>query len=406
MTWRGVPDPARAPLALPWLRLVPVLALAMAMVLATPVTTWRSGADEGFYLGYAARIAAEGPGGFPRLFREYLSDPVGSQLFPSPARLTAIGVDAVAVRLDGPRYQALAHVSLLAFLGLVALVFAGARPLLGDRGALACALLVATSPLGLGMARRALTDSLNAALLIACLGLVIHGLASRRGARWWAATAGAYALAFLGRELNLILVPMSLVFVAIDAGRHRRRPSATAIACVSLVPAVLAGGLLAFAAGGAGMAWQALAAVVTQPGSNEYALRYGGGPWFRYLIDHLLLSPWTTLLYVAWVGYAIGTRLDDDELLAWTLVPPLFLLCAVPFAKFVRWTLFLDVPIRVGAVALLVAHAGGARARAVVGLAILGLVASQLLGFYRVFVAADVYDPTSFGLLTLRGFLP
>jgi hypothetical protein len=57
-------------------------------------------------------------------------------------------------------------------------------------------------------------------------------------------------------------------------------------------------------------------------------------------------------------------------------------------------------------VALLVAHAGGARARAVVGLAILGLVASQLLGFYRVFVAADVYDPTSFGLLTLRGFLP
>jgi 4-amino-4-deoxy-L-arabinose transferase-like glycosyltransferase len=406
MTRKGVPAPAHPPLARPWLWLAPVLALAAAIVLATPVITWRTGADEGFYLRYATRVAADGPGAFPALFRDYLSDPVGSRLFPSPARLTAIAYDAAAVRLAGPRFEALAHASLTAFLVLIVLVFAGARPVLGDRGALATALLLATSPLGLGMARRALTDSLNAALLTVCLGLVIHGLATRRGSRWWGATSAAYAIAFLGRELNLILVPLALALVALDAIRHRRRPSGVALASVSLVPAVLAAGVLALAAGGIGVAWQALAAVVTQPGTNEYALRFGSGPWYRYLLDHLLLSPWTTLLYVAWTGYAVGTRLDDDELLAWTLVPPLFLLCVMPFAKFVRWALFLDVPLRLGTAALLAAQAGTPRARAMIAVMTLALVASQLLSFHRVFVVGDVYDPTSFGLLALEGFLP
>ena len=29
------------------------------------------------------------------------------------------------------------------------------------------------------------------------------------------------------------------------------------------------------------------------PATNEYAIRYGSGAWFRYPIDELLMSPWT-----------------------------------------------------------------------------------------------------------------
>ena len=152
--------------------------------------------------------------------------------------------------------------------------------------------------------------------------------------------------------------------------------------------------------------WQALSAVVTQPGSNEYSLQFGGGPWYRYFVDHLLLSPWTTILYVVWIGYALGTQLNDEELCAWTLVPPLFLVCVLPFAKFVRWALFLDVPLRLGVVALLVSYARDRRAQLLVGLSICALTASQLAAFYRVFVANDVYDPVSVQLLAIERFLP
>jgi 4-amino-4-deoxy-L-arabinose transferase-like glycosyltransferase len=405
MSRRGVPPPERPPFGRPLLLLAPLLALAAALVLARPVTSWRTGADEAFYLRYAIRVADGGPGAFPALFREYLADPVGSSLFPSPARLTAIAYDAVAVRLAGPRFEALAYASLLAFLGMVTLAFVIPRRALGDGGAFLCALLVATSPLGLGMARRALTDTLNAFLLTACLGLVFHGLATRRGRRWWIATSIACALAFLGRELNVVLAPIALVAIAADAIRRRQWPPLLPVAAVTVLPAVLAMIVLSVAAGGIGPAWQALAAVVTQPGSNEYALKFGGGPWYRYLVDNLVLSPWTTLLYVMWLGHGLATRLEDEELLAWTLAPLVFVACVVPFAKFVRWALFLDVPMRMGAVALLLAY-GGSRRRVVIGVATLLLVATQLATFHRLFVVADMYDPTSVELLARTGFLP
>ena len=97
---------------------------------------------------------------------------------------------------------------------------------------------------------------------------------------------------------------------------------------------------------------------------------------------------------------------DDDALIAWTLVPVLFLLCAAPFAKFVRWALFLEVPMRLGVAALLISQGASRRARVLAALTTLLLVVSQLLVFYRVFVVADVYDPTSVDLLVVLGFVP
>jgi 4-amino-4-deoxy-L-arabinose transferase-like glycosyltransferase len=407
MTGSGVPPPVRGPFGRASILLSVILAVAAVLVLAVPVTTWRTGADEGFYLRYATRVAGEGPGALPALFQEFLNDPTAMRLYPSPTRLTAIAYDALAVRLAGPRYEALAYGSALAFLGVIPIAFVVARRLLGEPAAVLATLLVATSPLALGMARRALTDSLNAFLMTACLALVIHGIAARReDARWWGVTSLACAATFLAKELNLVLVAFAAAFFAVDALRHRRRPSLLAVACVSVVPMVLAAAVLALAAGGTGVAWRTLAASVTQSGGNDYLRTFGSGPWYSYFLDHLLLSPWTSLLYVVWIGYALGTRLDDDELRAWTLVPPLFLLGMVPLVKLVRWTLFLDVPIRLGVAALLISQAPSRRVGAFIGLVALALVASQLAIFHRLFVAGDVYDPTSAELLIYEGFLP
>jgi len=388
-----------------WIGLAAVLGLAAALVLSKPVTSWRTGADEAFYLHYATRIATDGPAAFPLLFRTYLGDPVASQLYPSPARVAAIAYDALAVRLGGARFEALAYGSLLAFLGVIAVTFAAARPIFGDGGALSSALLVATAPLGLGMARRALTDCLNAFVLVTALALIIRGIADRRGRRWWGGTALVCAAAFLVKELNLIVAAFAFVFIGIDALRHRRFPAPLAVACVSVVPAALAMAIVALAAGGIAPAWHALSAVVTQPGSNEYAIQFGGGPWYRYLVDHLVLSPWSTLLYVMWLGCALGTRPRNQELIAWTLVPLLFLVWVLPFAKFVRWALFLDVPMRIGVVALLRVREADRRG-VVTGMVTALLVATQLAAFHRFFVVADVYDPTSVQLLGIEGFLP
>ena len=387
------------------------LALAARSVVAHPVTSWRGRADEGCYLRYATRIVERGPGAFPALFREYLDDPLAPQLFPSPIRLTPIVLDALSVLFSGSDFASLADVSLLAFLALLVLVFAAIRRTHGELTALAVTLLLSVSPLHLAMARRALADNLNATLLLTCLWLCLHGLtAHKTSPRWWAGVGVAYAVTFLGRELNLILIPISLTLIAGHFVLRRRPIRLWPVACVSVLPLLAAVTLAALAAGGLGTAWAVFSATVRQPAHNEYAILYGNGPWFRYVLDYLLLSPWTTLLYLMWLGYLVGARVVDERLWAWAVVPILFVALATPFAKFVRWALVLDAPLRLGAVLLLQrlvgSRAGDRWATAGLGVLVAALMWVDLRTFHEFFVVGDIYDPTSALLLAGRGFVP
>jgi len=387
------------------------LALAARSVVAHPTTSWRGRADEGCYLRYATRIAAQGPGAFPALFREYLDDPLAPQLFPSPIRLTPIALDALSVLFSGADFASLADVSLVAFLALLVLVFAALRRSHGERTALAVTLLLSVSPLHLAMARRALADNLNATLLLTCLWLCVHGLtADKTSPRWWVGVGVAYAVTFLARELNLILIPISLALIAGHVVLRRRPIHVWPVACVSLLPLLAAVALAALAAGGLGTAWAVFSATIGQPAHNEYAILYGNGPWFRYVVDYLLLSPWTTLLYLVWLGYLVGARVGDERVVAWAVVPILFVALATPFAKFVRWALLLDAPLRLGTVLLLQRlvgdQAGDRWATARLGVLVAALMWIDLRTFHEIFVVGDIYDPTSALLLAGRGFVP
>lgn len=393
------------------LALAGALALATAVVLATPVSSWRAQADEGNYLWYAARVAGGGPGELPALVREYIGATDRRQLFASPLRVTAVLLGALAVGLGTPHFTSLATLSLLAFLALLVVVFVAVRRAFDPRTAACTVLLLACSPLHLAMARRALTDSLNATLLVASLALTIHVMTAHpRSGRWWAAVAALYAVTFLGRELNAVLIPISLGLLAVAAVLGRDRPRPVALVAVSVAPALGAALVTVVAAGGVGPAWEALRGVVGQPAGNAYAVRHGNGPWFRYVIDFLALSPWTTLLYVAWLGVLVGTRSRDPSARAWALVPLLFLLSAAPFAKFVRWALVLETPMRLGAALVLRQlvrdRPGDRAATARLAAAVAAIMVADLRAFHHLFVVGDLYDPTATGLLRTWGIVP
>jgi hypothetical protein len=123
------------------------------------------------------------------------------------------------------------------------------------------------------------------------------------------------------------------------------------------------------AAGGPAAALESLMVTIRQVNDNEYALRFGSGPWYRYVVDFLLLSPWTVLLAVRPLGDA-ARRPDPARL-------------------------------RAAVWGLLRGRLAGARPVAI-GLLILVDIGS----FLAIFVTADVYDPTSDLLLWSRHFLP
>jgi hypothetical protein len=387
-----------------WVGCVLALAIAAGLVLRYPETAWRVSADEGTYFGYASRIARDGLTALPSLTREQLEDPVSRATAPSPLRLAVVLPDALAVRLLGDDYPSLQRVSLLALLALLVVAFAGFRRAAGTQVATAVALLLAVSPLQLGMARRALGDSLNTTLWTVSIFLCVEALADdwRRG---WLAVAAAFTATLLAKEFNLVLLPIALVLLAADAAMRRRAPSPLAVACSTALPLALATIAIVLAAGGPATALESLVATVRQVSANEYAIRFGGGPWYRYVVDFLVLSPWTVLLYLVWLGMLAETRHVDRRLLAWALLPILYLAALSLTARFVRWAMPLDVPIRLGAV---LAIGGLLRGR----LAAARLVAVGLLmivdirSFLTFFVTADIYDPTSDLLLRWRHLLP
>src|SRR3989338_7983591 len=308
-------------------------------------------ADEGSYLQYAVRVAQQGPEAMPELFREYLEGARTRQYYPTPIRLTTIAMQAVGVRLWGPSFESLQKISVIAFLLLLGVVALTISRMVGSSIALYTTLLLAVSPLHLAMARRALSDSLVATLTLASFCVLLRAIHQERWRlRTWCGIAALYTLTFLSREGSVTLAVLSLAALALGH-RHPHAQSRVAPLCaVSILPLTLAATIVSVAAGGVATAWEALQITAASADSNAYALTYGGGPWFRYVVDLVLLSPGTVLLYLVWLGMLLERRERDDRQWAWALVPILMVALLALMTKNVRYALCLELPIRLGAV--------------------------------------------------------
>jgi len=396
-----------------WIILLTLLALPVVLVQSDlHQVQYRAEFDEGVYLHYAQRVATEGIGVFPQLFEEYLRDSKTSQYFPSPVRLTSTLLGACAVRIWGPNFEALQRISLLSFLALLILVFIHLNRTAGGWTAVGVTLLLSASPLHLAMAQRALTDSLSATLMLISLWFFIETLLGEETGsreRWWG-VALLYLVTLLAKEAFVVLTPISLALMGWQRICYQKKIPLFAFFAVSFVPLVGFFGLVSLAAGGFPVAWKTLWIAMNSVSTNEYAKLFGAGPWFRYIIDGMLLSPWTVLLFLFWLGVLLGRQERNPHLLAWALVPVLFLICSSLATKNIRYALLLETPVRLGAVFFLygwVKRGVGARWVLVsMGVLIISLVYLDMINFHHLFVNGKIYDPMSYELLNLRGLLP
>lgn len=230
----------------PWI----VLGLALVCVAALVLSTRRSvryavHADEGCYLAYAATVATQGLSVYPHLIAQSLQYADTARYYPHPLRVTVVLLDAAAVRMFGVHFASLQVVSLTAFLLLLLVVYGEYLRTFGERTALWTAILLATSPFHLAMARRALADSLVATLLVTSLCLCLRALTAppRAARRWWWGVAGLYRATFLAKEGTLILIPCSWVWLGYAVLHRQQRLTLWPWCAVSVVPLVcIAGG--------------------------------------------------------------------------------------------------------------------------------------------------------------------
>lgn len=394
------------------------LALALIATIASGLRALRIVAinphsDEGLYRAYMKRLDSNGLLSFPELFTEAAGIASGDS-HETPYRVGHILLTWVAAKLCGPTFEALTYVSFACQVLLVLAVWGLGRRLWGGRVAAFTALAMACSPLLLRLAPQPLTDT--PALLGAGLALLTFWELlerPRRGALVAFVTAFTFALSV--KELSALLVaPFLAVWVLQRAsGRTQLRIRDLCVAFVA--PGVLCLGLWMLAAWDTSAALRYLWTGLKSTGANEYMRTHSIGPWYRYLVELLLLSPLPTLLAAAAAGWTLfGEREEksgrDRALVALIVFGAVLLAVAGPLPKNIRFFAILELPLRaleVAAVTRVAQLVFGGRSSAVGVGALTALAALCALDLYAANVTfVHLHDTVISHILQMRGFLP
>jgi 4-amino-4-deoxy-L-arabinose transferase-like glycosyltransferase len=300
--------------------------------------------------------------------------------------------------------------SLMAHALVVLATFVFVRRWDGEVTALCASVLVATSPLGSGLAIRALSDSVYGlfAVLAALLCIEWSMDGRRRTGAWFLA---ALTWSAIVKEMTFALLPAFAATIAAGSLRQHGRTAWARMASLALVPAAA---VLVYAAvfGGFGTALSLVATTqrMNTFATNEYLRLYHGGPWFTFFVDGLLLAPIATLAFLLLCGWYLTRRPPGEPLVL------LLVLIAAGIAVFAclpqnpRYSNPLELLTRIFAGMAIPALAAGARFVTLRRAIVIGLVAllavSDMLAFHRLFVVHAIYDPIPANLMAARNLVP
>jgi hypothetical protein len=140
--------------------------------------------------------------------------------------------------------------------------------------------------------------------------------------------------------------------------------------------------------------------LVTKAETLDFAIRTGDGPWYRYLLELLLLSPLVFVLAIGGLFTQVRQRPAYVYLVAFVVLG-YAVMCNIRYGMNLRYTSIWDFSIRALAaaqVAALGAQCGRWRGL-VTGLVIVALCAYDLRQYYVFFVHGAIYEPVTGALL-------
>src|SRR5262245_32102071 len=300
--------------------------------------------------------------------------------------------------------------SLVSHALVVLVTYVFVRRWCGELVGVCAAILVATSPLGSGLATRALSDSEYCLFAVLAVFLCVEcSIDGRFDTGLWFLAALTWSA--IVKEMTFVLLPAFAAVIAAGSFRRTGRVEWTRLAMLACVPAAV---ILLYVAvfGGVGTAFSLIATTqrMNTFATNEYLRLYHGGPWFTFFVDGLLLAPLAAIAFLVLCGWYVTRRPPGGAVLL------LLVMIGVGIAVFAglpqnpRYSNPLDVLIRVfiaAAIPAIAAAVASTGVRRVVVVAAVALFASaDVLGFQRLFVANAIYDPIPANLAAARNLFP
>ncbi len=376
------------------------------------------GFDEALYRDYVIKLDKVGLIGFPEICQLYLEDQRKPETITKlpPTRFlyifTAWGwkqaefghAPPLVPRTPGfvdhdPALVSLHRVAcLFSILGVIVAGLAAYR-MLGAASMLGVLALTAFAPVSIHMGQHALIDGFFAFWATMCLWMLWENLRRPNHPRLLADLGICLALLVLTKE-NSFFVFVALAGLVV-ANRWAKFGTVTPALLATGLAGPLLGTLLLIAlAGGVSHFLEIYQVLVAKAQTLTYAIKTGDGPWHRYLVDMLIVSPLVLLLAIG--GFFTQVKKDRAYLFLALFVGLTYaLMCNVKYAMNLRYTTIWDLPL----CALAAAQVGdltrgfGRRQAFAASLIIAALCAYGLRQYLVFFADFKLYELVSEGLL-------
>ncbi len=364
---------------------------------------YSQGADEDNYYRQGKLIADSGLNtGFETIASDYISK---TELHdtPNPLRIGSTLATSAFVKVHDSK-RAISAFCSLCYLLLLAGSFLFVNSYFGTLWGLIALLLLAVSPLELAMARRALMDMPAMAFSSLSCFMLWHFARNRK--RFYAFLFIVIFIAAISlKETSVLLVPFfALVLLYLKLKKETAMSYLTA-ACLVIIPPLVVAGLYLLTYGRENM--MAILHAMAEP--SDYSAYWGQGPWYRTLIDFMMLSPFVLALGLAFIGHSLlneETGLDSWYIIA---LAAYIIVCYSLLPKNVRYCILFDLPLRImaaGFIVTVVSLPKSKKAKLSVAAVFIFLIAFDIHSFYMYFIEGEMYDTISFNLLEANRIIP
>lgn len=359
------------------------------------------GYDEALYRRYVDDLSTHGISHYPDFAEYYIErqQKLPGAILP-PTRFLYIFSAYLWHNLTGEAsLVSLHHISCLFSILLLFAAGVFACRLGGTLMGLAVFALMACAPTQIHMAQHALIDGFFAFWATLSLWFLWENLRRPAGYGW----ATAYTLALT----MMVITKENAAFAGLGvlALLATNRWFKFGIVTPKLLLLTVAGPLLGFLilvtlCGGLGTFVETYRLLTAKASVLPYAIATGDGPWYRYLVDLLLVSPLIFLL--AWGALLRLSFTRQAGLYLFVFVGATYLLmCNVRYGMNLRYTNMWDMPLRYLAVTCLtdLTDAVPRRRALLLTIGVLFLCAFDLRQYYIFFVQHNLYELVTAGLL-------
>ena len=359
------------------------------------------GFDENLYRSYVNDLIGYGVTAYPDFAERYIEvqTRLPSAILPPTRFLYVFAAYLWHLATGADALTSLHSVSSVFSMLLLLLASVFAWRMGGPSMAVLVAALMACAPTQIHMSQHALIDGFFAFWATLCLWLLWENLRQPNDWRWLTSLGAALALLVLAKE-NAMFAYIGLCGLLV-ANLWLGFGKITRFLLVTMFVGPLLGvAILVNLCGSPITAFQIYLLLVSKASVLPYAIATGDGPWYRYLVDLMIMSPVVLVLAIGGIFTLKRSETAGAYLLSFSIASYL-LMCNVRYGMNLRYANIWDLPLRYLAVLSLgnVSLLFGRRANFALYILTAVVCAHELRQYLIFFVENSLYELVTSGLL-------